>query len=324
MILEDILIKLKTGKQDKAYTFQGESYTYEELYKYVCNIYKFLLLNNNSKRPVIIYGNKEIYMKASFLACSYAGITYIPIDCSMPADRIISIINQINPYCVIGNFKNTKCNNISKEQIYGIMNNSKFDDINEIFLKPEDIYYIIFTSGSTGIPKGVKVTYNNLDSCVKWLQCITNIEKGVVLNQAIFSFDLSIADLYLSLISGSEHFILESNKLNFSNIFKDLKTSNSTIAVMTPSFADLLLLDRSFRKDLLPQLKTILFCGEKLLKSTVQKLYERFDDIEIINSYGPSECTFAVTSIKISKDMLNMGNLPIRPAKKRCKNIYPR
>ena len=33
-----------------------------------------------------------------------------------------------------------------------------------------DVYYIIFTSGSTGIPKGVKVTYKNLDSCIRWLK----------------------------------------------------------------------------------------------------------------------------------------------------------
>ena len=55
-------------------------------------------------------------------------------------------------------------------------------------------------------------------------------------------------------------------------------------------------------KELLPELKTIIFCGEKLLKSTVNELYLRFNKLKIINTYGPTECTFAVTSIEISRD----------------------
>ena len=85
---------------------------------------------------------------------------------------------------------------------------------------------------------------------------------------------------------------------------------------MTPSFADLLLLDKSFGKELMPQLQTILFCGEKLLKSTVNKLYSRFDNLKIINSYGPTECTFAVTSIEITKEMSDIENIPVGIPKK--------
>lgn len=107
-------------------------------------------------------------------------------------------------------------------------------------------------------------------------------------------------------------FILDnSTKFDFAETFKRLKESNATIAVMTPSFADLLLMDKSFGKEILPNLKTIIFCGEKLLKTTVTKLYSRFDNIKIINSYGPTECTFAVTSIEISDEILNKENVPV-------------
>lgn len=66
----------------------------------------------------------------------------------------------------------------------------------------------------------------------------------------------------------------------------------------------------------MPNLKTILFCGEKLLNTTVEKLYERFENIEIINSYGPTECTFAVTCIKITRDILKQEEIPIGIPKK--------
>ena len=317
MILDEFLEVLKNGNQNKAYTVNGVSYTYSDLYKFVCNIYEFILKENKEKKPVIIYGHKEIYMKAAFLACSFAGIPYVPIDVNMPKERIKRITNQIKPDIIIGDLELENIKSTSKSQIETIMNNPHYKNIETIYIKPDDIYYIIFTSGTTGIPKGVQVTYKNVNSCINWLKEVTRIKKGVVLNQAVFSFDLSVADLYLSLISGSEHYIIpDKNKIDFKEIFDILKTSNATFAVFTPSFADLLLLDKSFSKELLPYLNTILFCGEKLLPSTVKKLYERFDNINIINSYGPTECTYAITSIKITPELLSNDILAVGIPKK--------
>lgn len=317
MILDDILEKLKNESINKAYTIHEKSYTYKIFYQYICNIYIFLKSENKDKTPIIVYGHKDVYMKATFLACSFAGITYIPIDRSMPQKRISLILEQVRPNIIIGNLKSDTSRVISEKQIYEIMEKEEYEEINEIELNPEDIYYIIFTSGSTGVPKGVKVTYRNLNSCVKWLEEITESQKGVILNQANFSFDLSVADLYLSVITESEHFILEDNaRMDFTLMFKELKQSKATLAVFTPSFADLLLLDKSFNEELMPYLRTIIFCGEKLLNSTVKKLYSRFSNIKIINSYGPTECTFAVTSIEITKELINEENISIGKPKK--------
>ena len=314
MILDDILKILKEKSSDNAYVVDNESYSYKQLYKFVCNIYNFLLKENKEKRPVVVYGHKEIYMKATFLACSLAGIAYVPIDKSIPNERVEHIIKQVNPALIIGK-------DISKEKINEIMNKEKYNEINEIYLKPNDIYYIIFTSGSTGVPKGVKVTYKNVDSCIKWLKEITKIDKGIIINQANFSFDLSVADLYLSLISRSEHFVINNDILDLKKIFEQLNKSNANLMVVTPSFVDLLLLDKSFNQKLMPNLKTILFCGEKLLKSTINKLYSRFNDIKIINSYGPTECTFAVTSYVINSSINNDEEIPVGIPKQDV-NIY--
>lgn len=201
MILDDILKILKSNGNDKAYTIGEESYTYRELYKYVCNLYYYLLEKNKNRLPVIVYGQKQIYMKASFLACSLAGMTYVPIDESMPIDRVKLIKDQVKSNLIIGNLSLANCETINKEQIEKIMHNNNFKEIDTIYRKEENIYYIIFTSGSTGVPKGVKVTYKNIDSCINWLKDITKAKREVILNQANFSFDLSVADLYLSLVS---------------------------------------------------------------------------------------------------------------------------
>lgn len=305
MILDEILEKLKKKSEQKAYTVNGVSYTYKELYKYVCNIYYFLLEKNPERKSIIVYGHKEVYMKATFLACSFAGMTYIPIDENTPSERTESIIEQIKPGLIIG--KDT-----SKKEIEKIMLKDGVNDIDKIYMKPQDTYYIIFTSGSTGKPKGVEITYENLDSCVNWLRKIVKIKDGVILNQANFSFDLSVADLYLSLITESEHYIIDNtSQFDFKNIYDNLERSQANVMIATPSYLDLLLIDKQFNKTLLPKLNTILFCEEKLEKNTVSKIYERFENVEIINCYGPTECTFAVTSARIDrnniKDDISIG-----------------
>ena len=292
-MLNKILENLKQYPSYMCYQIKDKAYTNQDLYKYVSNIYTFLIKEKNCKKQekVLVYGHKEIYMIASFLACAFAGLTYVPIDITIPDGRKKKIIEQVNPKIIID------------KEIENIMDRENYKEISKIDMKDEDIFYIIFTSGSTGEPKGVQITYSNLKSCTKWLEDICNIENAVILNQANFSFDLSVADIYLSLLTKSKHYIIERNtQKDFKMLFQELQKSNATFAVFTPSFADLLLVDKNFNKSLMPNLQKILFCGEKLTKNTVNKLYNRFENIQIINSYGPTECTFAVTSTEVKQN----------------------
>lgn len=50
MILNEILEILKKKSVDKAYTVNNRSYSYKELYQFVCNIYHFLLSENPRKK----------------------------------------------------------------------------------------------------------------------------------------------------------------------------------------------------------------------------------------------------------------------------------
>ncbi len=318
MLLDDILYNLKTYpnniccKHDKPYTNQ-------EFYEIVCKVYT-LIKEAPKAKPIVVYGHKEVYMIASFLACSFLGIAYVPIDRVCNKERTQSIISITKPSYIIGDINlldALEYPNITFEQIESL---DRFEEIESIAMKPDDTYYILFTSGTTGVPKGVMVSYNNIDSCVNWLKDVTSL-KGymsdyTIFNQAVFSFDLSVADIYLSLATGACHYIgVEFSALNCKSAYDDLKNANPNIMVLTPSQAELYCIDNSFSEELIPNLEMIIFCGEKLTKKLVAKLYDRFSKTKIINMYGPTECTYAVTSIEISRDNIP-EDIPIGFAKK--------
>ena len=83
-----------------------------------------------------------------------------------------------------------------------------FDNNNINDTSDNKIAYIIFTSGSTGEPKGVPISYINLINFIDWISnlfILKDFKNINVLNQASFSFDLSVADFYYSLCNLSKY-----------------------------------------------------------------------------------------------------------------------
>ena len=74
--------------------------------------------------------------------------------------------------------------------------------------------YVIFTSGSTGSPKGVQVTASCVDNFYPWALEFSQIDKPGMgfLNQAPFSFDLSVYELTMALASGGTLLCLEKER----------------------------------------------------------------------------------------------------------------
>ena len=101
MVLEEILKNLKECGNEKVFNNGEIEVSYKTLYKYTKNLYNYIIRTKKDNTPIIVYGHKSIYMIACFLACSFAGIAYVPLDISVPTSRLKEIINNINPKLVL-------------------------------------------------------------------------------------------------------------------------------------------------------------------------------------------------------------------------------
>jgi len=279
--------------------------TFRELRESSDSVAAFLLERFGKDRsPIAVLGHREPEMIIAFIGAVKSGRPYVPIDTTLPDERINAILRIAQPALVL-----------TPDSAAGICKQTKQPAEHRRDLGLDDPFYIIFTSGSTGEPKGIVIPLASLQHFLNWIvgeQKFTN-QREIFLNQAPFSFDLSVLDLYCSLRTGGTLFSISRDLIaNPRLLYRALGASNITTWVSTPSFVEMCLIERTFDKLLLPHARRFLFCGEILTTMTASRLLDRFPDVEVWNLYGPTEATVAVTSVKLDRDLLKKyQSLPV-------------
>ncbi len=280
----DLLKNNLSCAEDKSSFHQG-SELYQRIGSFQHQVSSFL--KDKIDGPIILILPRKVESICMQLALICEGIPFIPIDPEMPPERIEQIIktSQAN-YYITNSFK--PLDHLKEACLIPIKVNN--DSTFHPEIKDRNLYsacYILFTSGTTGNPKGVEVSYHNLNYFLKTIsEEIIPAQQTRALAQTTFSFDITFLEyLYPLLNKGYFYIIDKSEKLNIGKLAHLVIEKNINFIQATPSFW------RILTSTNWPQINNLvaLTGGEPLDRELAKQIKKKSN--KLYNMYGPTETT---------------------------------
>ncbi|WP_183590268.1 amino acid adenylation domain-containing protein, partial [Mucilaginibacter lappiensis] len=165
-----------------------------------------------------------------------------------------------------------------------------------------DLAYVIYTSGTTGLPKGVMVEHRSVVNTLYSLYAIYN-ENFKATAYTSYVFDVSVSEIFTSLLQGLELHILGDNiRLDSTGLSAYFIDNKINLAYLPP-----VLLKQLTQKSY-PHLRSLIYAGEPCDKQTAQTWSSK---VNLYNYYGPTESSIYAVSKQIQTDEVEQIGRPI-------------
>lgn len=299
---------------------QKFKYTYEELFEKVKAITS-LLVKYKTKNPIVVFAGRDIDTVVQILAVIGSGNYYIPLDSSLPKEKLQSILDDAKPVAILGkkedlavieslNFKGNFYTNLDKSE----------EQIEFSALEGSEPLYMVYTSGSTGKPKGVLKSHGGMISFLKAFSSLFPFEEDTIIgNQTPLFFDASAKDLYLSIYNGATLEIIPSEKFVFPVVLVNyLNERRINWICWVPSALCLISQLNTFMEVKPLYLEKIFFVGEVFPIKQLNKWKENLPNAKFVNLYGSSEIAGVCCYYEVNKNLENIIVLPMGKAMPNC------
>nr|ALQ32879.1 putative polyketide synthase [Fusarium miscanthi] len=156
--------------------------------------------------PVAVLCEPTACWVISMLAIIRSGCIYVPLDGTLPDERLKAILEAVAPGLIL-------CEDSTKERVNGIfvgvpilsvtgtcdpIETSTAANLERV----KEATFILFTSGSTGTPKGIRLSSRGIINYVATKSSKLSLGREVVLQQSALGFDMSLAQAFVALALG--------------------------------------------------------------------------------------------------------------------------
>ena len=275
---DDVIARIQKAIEDNpdklAAADGNTSLTYRQLGERIDAVASSL---SGAGHVVGVASERTVWYVAAVLGVLKAGKAFTPLDLGLPKSRLDNIAKQTRMKTLLTySDDGVKVGNV--------------DTINVANLKPVSgglpvrvggLAYILFTSGSSGTPKGALVGRQGLLSLLKALQTRYGIKKDDRFSAYCdFSFDVSVAEIFLPLFSEAALFIANDEQRHDLRLLDDFMRDNGINHAFLPTKAG-----EAFIKNF-PDcpISTLTVAGEKIT-------YYSKTAYQVYNGYGPTEFT---------------------------------
>lgn len=245
----------------------------------------------------------------AILAILKAGAAYVPLDSNYPEARLTYMLNDAKLSTVITHKYLLNSTPITPAQALCLDDDALQYQLTfqptinirsqDVGLQENHLAYVIYTSGSTGNPKGVAVERKGLRNLIHWYlgEYQFNVDDVFFIISAI-SFDLTQKNLFAPLLSGGRLVLYGHDYLDPEMVVNSIRENSATVINCAPSvFYSLIEADESGGYCALKTLRYVLLGGELINASIIKFWLEHTScNAQIINMYGPTECTDIATS----------------------------
>ncbi|OJJ94691.1 hypothetical protein ASPACDRAFT_37457 [Aspergillus aculeatus ATCC 16872] len=281
--------------------------TYAELQWYSDRLAQHLMQRGvGPETAVPLFFEKSKWAIVTMVAVVKAGGVIVNLDAKQPLPRLRGLLTQLQAQFVISSVQHATLwvdeypvVVVSEDALAQLPTSEAV--VPHLEVSPQNALYIIFTSGSTGTPKGVVVEHESfLTAAAQHVQAGQILPSSRVLQMTPYTFDVSMLEIFTTLTTGA-CICFCSDEEAARGITHIINFLQITWTFMTPSLV------RLIDPKAVPTLKTLALGGEGLGRIDVTTWA---DKLQLINGYGPSECSVAATintPLSLTSDPANIG-----------------
>ncbi|MEK6333357.1 MAG: non-ribosomal peptide synthetase [Acidobacteriota bacterium] len=302
LFVSDLVTRQAALRPDATAIVSGaETLSYAELDRRANSLANYLVaLGVGPETIVALCLNRSPESVVCALAVLKAGGAYLPMDPAYPTGRLLFMLKDALPRVLITRDELAEKFCDGPWQVISVDTDQKIaagpSTLPAIATNNDQLAYVIYTSGSTGEPKGVEISHASLMNLVSW-----HVNEFAVTHQdqashlAGVGFDAAVWEVWPYLTTGASLHLPDETTRVAPELLRDWLVENE----VTVSFLPTALAEQVMTLDWpdTTALRYLLTGADTLYRHPTGSL-----PFELVNNYGPTECTVVATSGRVKAE----------------------